>query len=404
MAFVQTKNLGRSERNTWRDFNRYHVGGNIVAHSSHPITSSIYNKILVGADFQLQDGAILFYNLDTVTKGRGTTLRQNKRESASNLGAFLQDEIMFGGLSIVAGIRFDAVYYTNQDFIVPSADTSVTFSRLIPKIGVSYRVLDQLSVYGSVGGGIEVPAGNETDPPAFLGGATPTRAISPLLAPIVSTTYEMGIKGNLQKGLSYDAAIYMIDIVNDIAPYNSGAFFTTVGKSRRVGAELGAQAVVLPGLTLLASGSLMSTTFVDYVIDSGYISPRYQGKTISYAGKEQSGIPRASATLRLRYDVPEREGWFAEVESRTLSSYYADDANTITVDGWTVISAAAGIRFALLPNRLSLSIMGRFDNVFDASYMASAWINPDITPGGVPYIEPGLPRNGMGTITLRYTP
>lgn len=404
MAFVQTKKLGRSERNTWRDFNRYHIGGNVVAHTSLPITSSIYNKILVGADFQLQDGAILFYNLDPVTTGRGTTLRQNKREGASNIGAFLQDEVMLGRFSIVGGVRFDAVHYASQDFITPLADTSVTFSRVIPKLGVSYRVLDELSVYGSIGGGIEVPAGNETDPPAFIGGTTPTKGVNPLLAPIVSTTYEFGAKGTSEMGLSYDAALYMIDIENDIAPYNSGAFFTTVGRSRRIGAEIGAQAMILSGVSIAVSGSLMSTTFIDYVIDSGYISQELQGKTVSYSGNEQSGIPRASATIRLRYDVPERDGWFAEVESRTLSSFYADDANTITVDGWTVLSAAAGMRFSLVPDRLSLNIMGRVDNLFDASYMASAWINPDVTRGGVPYIEPGLPRNGMATINLRYTP
>lgn len=404
MAFVQTKKLARSERNTWRDFNRYHVGGNVVVHTSHRVSSTVYNKILAGADIQVQDGAILFYNLDPVTKGRGTTLRQNKREGASNLGAFVQDEVMLGELSVVAGIRYDVVQYRNQDFITPTADTSVTFSRVVPKIGINYRVADNLSVYGSLGGGIEVPAGNETDPPAFIGATTPTRAINPLLAPIVSTTYEVGIKGRVSDIVTYDAAVYMIDIENDIAPYNSGAFFTTVGKSRRMGAELGAIATMGGGVTVALSGSLMSTQFINYVIDSGYISQSLNGKTASFSGNEQSGIPRASATVRLRYDLPEHEGWFAELESRTLSSYYADDANTIVVDGWTVLSAAVGVRIGVVPEHLTLNVLGRIDNLLNASYMASAWINPDVTRGGVPYIEPGLPRNVMATMSLRYTP
>lgn len=404
MAFVQTKKLARSERNTWRDFNRYHVGGNIVAHTSHRIASTMYNKVLAGADIQVQDGALLFYNLDPVTKARGTLLRQNKREGASNLGAFLQDELMLGSVSIVAGIRYDAVQYANQDFLAPAADTSVTFSRVIPKLGINYRVNDDLSFYGSIGGGIEVPAGNETDPPAFIGATVPTRAINPLLAPIISTTYEAGIKGTVTDIVTYDAAVYLIDIENDIAPYNSGAFFTTVGKSRRIGAELGALAKVGGGVTVAVSGSLMSSQFIDYVIDSGYIAQGLDGTTVSYAGNEQSGIPRASATVRLRYDLPEHDGWFAELESRTLSSYYADDANTILVDGWTVFSAAAGVRIGVIPERLTLNVLGRVDNVLNASYMASAWINPDVTRGGVPYIEPGLPRNVMATVSLRYTP
>ncbi len=404
MGFVQTKKLARSERNTWRDFDRYHVGGNAVLHASQQLSPSTYNKILVGTDLQVQDGSILFYNLDPTTAGRGTTLRQNKREGASNVGAFVQDEVMFGALSIVAGLRYDAVQYANQDFIDPAADTSVTFSRLIPKLGVNYRIGSDVSVYASLGGGIEVPAGNETDPPAFIGATVPTRAINPLLSPIISTTYELGVKGNISSNVVFDAAAYMIDITNDIAPYNSGAFFTTVGASRRIGAELGATIQAATGLTVALSGSLMSTTFLDYTIDSGYISQQLSGRTISYAGNEQSGIPRASATVRLRYDVPEHDGWFAEIESRTLSSYYADDANTIVVDGWTVLSAAAGIRIGVLPQHLSIDIIGRADNVFNASYMASAWINPDVTRGGVPFIEPGLPRNVFATVNLRYTP
>ena len=404
MGFVQTKKLARSERNTWRDFDRYHVGGNAVLHASQQLSPTTYNKILVGTDLQVQDGSILFYNLDPTTAGRGTTLRQNKREGASNVGAFVQDEVMLGALSIVAGLRYDAVQYANQDFIDPAADTSVTFSRVIPKLGVNYRIGSDVSVYASLGGGIEVPAGNETDPPAFIGATVPTRAINPLLSPIISTTYELGVKGNISSNVVFDAAAYMIDITNDIAPYNSGAFFTTVGASRRIGAELGATIQAATGLTIALSGSLMSTTFLDYTIDSGYISQQLSGRTTSYVGNEQSGIPRASATVRLRYDVPEHDGWFAEIESRTLSSYYADDANTIVVDGWSVLSAAAGIRIGVLPQHLSIDIIGRADNVFNTSYMASAWINPDVTRGGVPFIEPGLPRNMFATVNLRYTP
>lgn len=404
MGFVQTKKLARSERNTWRDFNRYHVGGNAVVHASQRISSSVYNKILVGADLQVQDGSIVFYNLDPTTAGRGTTLRQNKREGASNVGAFLQDEVMLGELSVVAGLRFDAVHYTNQDFINPSADTSVTFSRVIPKLGVNYRIGSDVSIYASIGGGIEVPAGNETDPPAFIGATMPTRAINPLLAPILSTTYELGVKGQISSDITFDAAAYIINITNDIAPYNSGAFFTTVGASRRVGVEVGAIAQVVSGLTLALSGSVMSTTFLEYTIDSGYISQQLAGRTLSYAGNEQSGIPRASAIVRLRYDLPEHDGWFAEIESRTLSSYFADDANTIAVDGWSILSAAAGIRIGVIPQQLAIEIMGRADNVFNTSYMASAWINPDVTRGGVPFIEPGLPRNISATVNLRYTP
>lgn len=409
-AFVQSKKLARSERNTWRDFNRYHIGGNAIYRNTQFLGKESQNKVLAGADVQYQDGSILFYNLDPVTKSRGTTLRQNKREGAMNLGGFLQDEFISGQFSVVAGLRYDAITYLAQDFIDPTADTTATYSRLIPKIGLTYRLEPLANFYASYGGGVEVPAGNETDPPNVIGSTVPTKALNPLLSPIVSTTYEVGIKGiqdmdeGFLRAFQYDVAAYYINVENDIVPYNSGSFYTTVGRSQRMGVELGATAVSDLGITLATSLTYMSTEYVDYVLDSGYIDTSLAGSSVSYSGNEQSGIPAFNATLRLRYDVPSIPGLYAELESRTMSSYFADDANTITVDGWTTISAAIGASITIVKDMFTLNLLCRVDNLTDATYMASAWINPDRTPGGTPYIESGLPRNFTGTLGIRYTP
>ena len=409
-AFVQSKKLERSERNTWRDFNRFHIGGNAIYRNTQILDTEMQNRVLVGGDVQFQDGAVLFYNLNPTTRARGTTLRQNKREAALNLGAFVQDEFMLGLLSVTAGLRYDAITYNNQDFINPLADTSVSYSRLIPKLGFTYRLAPLANFYASLGGGIEVPAANETDPPAVIGITTPSKSMNPLLKPIVSTTYEVGLKGitnmdhSFLKSLQYDAAAFYIAIENDIAPYNSGAFFTTIGKSRRLGFEFGGVAISEIGLTLAASITILSTEYIDYVIDSSYIDTNLAGRTSNYSGNEQSGIPPFSATVRMRYDMPIFSGLYAEIESRTTGAYYADDANTITVDGWTTISATAGVRVPLIDQSLALDVLARVDNLMDVSYMGSAWINPDITQGGTPYIESGLPRNVMLTVGLHYTP
>ena len=409
-AFVQSKKLARSERNTWRDFNRYHIGGNAIYRNTQFLSTESQNKVLAGADVQYQDGSILFYNLDPTTKSRGTTLRQNKREGAMNLGGFLQDEFIAGPFSVVAGLRYDAITYLAQDFIEPTADTTATYSRLIPKIGLTYRLEPLANFYASFGGGVEVPAGNETDPPNVIGSTVPTKALNPLLSPIVSTTYEVGIKGiqdmdeGFLRAFQYDIAAYYINVENDIVPYNSGSFYTTVGQSKRMGVELGAVAVSDVGFTLATSLTYMSTEYVDYTVDSGYIDTSLAGSTVSYSGNEQSGIPAFNATVRLRYDVPSIPGLYGEVESRTMSSYFADDANTITVDGWTTISAAIGASITIVRDRITLNLLGRVDNLTDSTYMASAWINPDRTAGGTPYIESGLPQNFTGTLGIRYTP
>ena len=91
MLYVNPKYLQRSERNTYRDFTRYHVGGNFIARKSFA-TSSTRSIFTLGMDEAYQDGAILFYTLSP-TQDRGTTLTDNKGEGANNFGVFLQDEV-----------------------------------------------------------------------------------------------------------------------------------------------------------------------------------------------------------------------------------------------------------------------------------------------------------------------
>ena len=62
MLYVNPKYLQRSERNTYRDFTRYHVGGNLVARKSFA-AGGTQSVLTLGMDEAYQDGAILFYTL-----------------------------------------------------------------------------------------------------------------------------------------------------------------------------------------------------------------------------------------------------------------------------------------------------------------------------------------------------
>lgn len=406
-AFVQTKFLQRSERNTWRDFTRYHVGGNAVYRNTTTLDTTTVNRLLIGGDVQFQNGAILFYQLDTLTFKRSTTLADNKHEGAMNTGLFVQDEFRMDDFSITAGLRYDVIRYMAENFINPVLDTERVFDRITPKIGLMMRFAPMANVYASYGGGVEVPAGNETNPTTVRGEDRLT-ALNPLLEPIVSTTYELGskgatnIEGSFFENVYYDVAAFMINITNDIIPYRNGRFFQTAGKSTRLGGELGVGVTMSHGLSLLAAFTMMKTEYNDYTIDSGFIDTSKAGRTLSFTGNEIAGIPTMFSSLRLRYDAPFLEGLYAEIEGRVVGDYFADDANTITVDGYTVLDAALGGRFEIIRSVMDLNVLLRVNNLTGTSYMASAWINPDSTAGGVPYIESGLPRNIVTNVSLRF--
>ena len=407
-AFLQSKVLQRSERNTFRDFNRYHTGGNLIFRNHGQLSEWLKHSLVAGFDEQYQDGAILFYN--QVNGQRGTTLRENRREGANNFGAFAQEELMFdGNLSVLVGLRYDNITYFNESYINPKLNEIRTFERLTPKIGVSYRGLPNLTIYANLGGGVEVPAGNELDPPSVFGEDT-LRSVNVLLKPIESTTYEIGVKQVIQpeddsvlERLSYDAAVYLVDVVNDIIPYRGGRFYFTAGRSQRRGLEIGINAQFTGGISLMAAATGMQSNFVEYRIDSGYVSRQLEGKFADYAGNKMPGIPDFFASVRLRYAPTFLPQVYAELEYRTVGSYFANDANTLTAPAFSLLDGVVGIKQGLLDDRLFVNAFVRGNNLTNTKYVASMWINPDRASNGqYPYIEPGLPFNLAASVGLEW--
>ncbi len=397
MLFVAPKFLQRSERGTFRDFNRYHAGGNLVGRARVGYGSLARGTIIAGVDEAYQDGAILFYSL-APGGTRGDTLRDDKREGANNFGVFAQHELDLGErLTLSLGARYDAIRYYYDSHIDPSLDATKTFSHVSPKLGANYRLGPTHSVYLNVGGGVEAPAGNETDPASTFGQDTVT-AINPLLEPITSTTYEVGTKQALHQEkrgflltLMYDAAVYLTRVRNEIVPYRGGRFYFTAGRARRMGAELGIRAEFAHGISAAASFTHARNTYTEYLVDSVHYSR--PGQVADYSGNRVVGIPGWLVGAQLAVEPAALRLLRLQLDVEGNSHYFADDANTISVDGFTLVSLTAGLRRPLglgsgLAVRGSISIQ----NLFDRQYVASAYLNPDMLEGEPVAFEPGLPR------------
>lgn len=406
MVFVNPKYLQRSERGTFRDFTRYHFGGNILYRNSLKLHNNIVNKLVIGADEAYQDGAILFYSL-SLTNGRGNILRDNKREGANTFGAFIQDEIRFGeSFSLLVGGRYDNITYYSESFINPTLGLQKkSFEKFTPKAGLTYMFSKTHSVYFNLGGGVEVPAGNETDPAGTFGQDT-VYLINPLLEPIESTTLELGTKQILYisdntffKSLSYDLALYYIIINNDIIPYRGGRFYFTAGKTNRMGAEAGLNLQFDGGLTLQGTLTLSNNKYEDYKVDSVHYG--VPGSFANYKDNKIAGIPDMFYYASLNYAPDFLNGVYIGLSLNGMGSYFVDDANKIEVPSYSILNAILGVKnFINLSDHFSLSGFISVNNLADKKYVASAFINPDIV-GGVPvYLEPGLPRNITVSVSL----
>jgi iron complex outermembrane receptor protein len=384
-TWVEPKVLQRSERNRFRDFNRYHVGGNATWQRETPIGSAWRGVWTLGADEQFQDGSIQFYNLNA-DGSRGTSLIQSKREGANSAGGFVQGELRNEQWSFRLAGRYDNLWYISEDRIDPTLNASKHFTQITPKGSIA-RYFTGHTIYASVGGGVEAPAFNEIDPPPPFDTLT---SFNPFLDPMKSTSYEVGAKGELSNEdarfgrFAYDVALYWIDIENDIIPFNGGAFFFTAGKTRRRGVEVGLDWLPFSRLQLSGAVTVSENEYRNYTNDLG-----------NFNGHEIAGLPPVFFDGEARVRLV--QGLSVAGTAKHVGRYFADDANVALVRVFNIIGAEAEYARPVWFGTVRAFVAG--DNLTDEDYVSSVFIN------GISgqFFEAGLPRNfsvGLG-VTIR---
>ncbi|MES2178859.1 MAG: TonB-dependent receptor [Gemmatimonadota bacterium] len=405
--YVNPKYLQRSERGTYRDFTRIHFGGNAIGHKSF-MSGDVRNHVTAGVDQAYQDGAILFYTL-SATNDRGTTLSDNKGEGAMNLGFFVQDEVAVNDrFSLLLGARHDRVSYYYKSFL-PTAvvrSDARNFSRVSPKLGVNLRVGTSSSIYANVGGGVEAPAGNETDPTP--GTPTPTPLLNPLLDAINSVTYEVGYK-TLGRSMgaatmNADVAVYDTEVQNEIVPYNGGRYYQTAAKARRQGAELGVSMQNTFGVFANYALTLSNNKYSSYVIDSAVqfpTDPTKAGKRADYSGNKVVGVPGYTSNIELGAELPRYRATRLKVALESSGSYFVDDANRVKVPAFSIVNLTAELRDPIVSSN-GFGVRGflTVHNVADTKYAGSAFLNPDLVGTAPAYYEPGMPRTFIVSLSV----
>ena len=403
MMFFNPKVLQRSERGTFRDFNRHHLGGNAVLRAESQLGERVRGSTILGADGAHQDGTVLFYSL-TPAGTRGTELRDNKAEGATNTGVFAQQSFLISDrLNLEVGARYDDIRYDYRDFITPRLNAAKSFRRLTPKLGASFLAAPTHSFYANLGGGVEAPAGNETDPAGTFGQDTVV-AINPLLEAIRSTTYELGTKHFIDLGrsylgsFSYDAALYRTEVRNEIIPYRGGRFYFSAGKVRREGVELGTAVDGVKGFSVRGSMTWSRNRYTEYVVDSVHYG--VPGRTASYAGNDVAGLPDVFYGFSIAHDISLGLPLAARLDARGVGDYFLDDANAVSVPGYQTVDLTLALRPVEMGSAAQLSAFLTVSNLLDRRFIASAYTNPDIVNGVAVAYEPGAPRSLVFSLTL----
>ncbi len=184
------------------------------------------------------------------------------------------------------------------------------FNRFNPAIGLNYNPNASLGFYGGYNEGMRAPTPIElscADP------ATPCRLptdflADPVLDPVISKAFEVGVRGKMSKYFSWNAGIFHTKLKDDIQFISSGSsfnqgFFDNVGDTQRQGLELGLGAQ-FDKFNLTANYQYLRATFKDSVTfhNENNSSADADGNYTAKSGDYLPNIPKHSLKLRAAYD------------------------------------------------------------------------------------------------------
>ena len=184
-----------------------------------------------------------------------------------------------------------------------------TFNRFNPAIGVNYNPLATLGFYGGYNEGMRAPTPIElscADPltPCRL----PTDFLAdPILKPVISKTFEAGVRGQINANLKWNASVFRADLSDDIQFISSGnsfnlGFFDNVGDTRRQGIEFGLSGK-FEKFNLSANYQFLQATFESAVqFHNENNSSAVDGNYTANSGDYLPNIPKHSLKLRAAYD------------------------------------------------------------------------------------------------------
>ncbi len=327
--------------------------------------------------------------------------------------------------------RYNHIKVENRDQLIPdisdpeSLSGNHSFHRFNPAVGLSYTPSKDLTVYGSYNEGMRAPTSMELgcanpDQPCKLPNAM---AGDPPLEKVVSKTYELGARGNLTSDIKWSAAVYRTVNHDDIQfiatnATNGMGYFDNVGKTRRMGLDLGL--VGNMGKFSWAAGySYIKATYESELELVNEVNSTSDGDAIQVGkGDRLANIPDHAFKLRMQYDVT--PNWNIGTNVNMFSDVYVrgnenndhqagdgDDEHyqgSGKLSGYTVVNLDTRYKFG----NSGWQLFAKAINIFDKKYYSGGMLGENWLEDGVwsgeeepaLLVMPGAPRAGW--IGVRY--
>jgi iron complex outermembrane receptor protein len=339
---------------------------------------------VIGTDLDRQEDERR--NFDNIEGVRGPLVLDQK-ETVTGFGAFAYHAWEFAErMKLTTALRHDIVRFDVTDDFLEDGDDSgvIEFEETTPMVALSWVPSPGAILYARASSSFETPTTTEFDNPTGAG-------FNPELESQTARSFELGIRGTVPVAgfvLSYDLAAFTMAIENALVPYElpgspGREFFRNAGSSTRNGVELAAELDLSAGFSLA-----LDYTWSDFSYD------RYEVDGRNFAGNRIPGIPEHFGGIRIAYE--NASGFSAELNTRVVGSFQADDGNTETIRDYAVTNLR--ISYRLTSGNWEFEPFLGVNNLLDTSFFGNIRINAF----GGRYFEPAPGRSAYGGLRVRY--
>ena len=361
-------------------FERFYVGGG----ATYAYKGELWgrpNSLIVGLDLDRQDDDRQRFDNNMGVLG---PLIADQIELVTNFGLFLQNEIAISNeLALTLGLRYDEIEYEFEDKFLSDGDDAATrtLDAVSPMIGALYSPFDSANFYATISTAFEAPTTVELTNPSGTGGFNPD--VDPQLA----TNYEVGVKGRFAEQIRYELALFSIDVKDELVVFEVGGrdIYQNAGESSRKGVEFSFTSEPVDGLRIMLAYTHSDFEFDRFVDDNGN----------DHSGKAIPGIPENMFRGEVGYT--HSSGFYGVIDARNVGEYYANNANSVATDSYTVVNLRTGLADWRIGNWVLQTFIG-VNNLTDQSYSAEIRINAF----GGRYYEPAPERHFYGGLAIRY--
>ena len=391
----------------WTGLNRNYYGVG-VQYQQRAQWSDTPIEWLSGYEF---DRSREFRQGGTTSGGQKTgVINRSEDDQSENSDMFVQgNALVTDRVTVTSGLRYSTVRFVTDDYYLGdgyNGSGNNHFSSVSPVLGMTLHATDTLNLYANMGKGFESPTLAEVayenstvaNRPAVVG------MFNANLNASSSHHYEVGTKWMPAADARVDFALYQIDTTDEIVVSLSSAGQTTYKNApgtSRSGWELSGSTQLSPHVSLSGAADMIDAHYTQSFVNQTIVNGAISNVNVA-SGNKLPGIPQTSLFSELAWssdNTPARKGappmgTRFGIELVQAGRLYADDTNTDSADGHTVLNLSGTQRWAV--GSANLALYGRINNASDQRYVGSVIVNQS----SAQYYEPALPRNWTVGVSL----